>query len=208
MYEKASGQQINFQKSSVVFSNNVDMDKQMEMASILQVNRLDEHDRYLGLPMRVGRSKTAIFEYIKEKLTKKLFNWKTKILSAAGKEVLIKAIAQTMSLYIMNCYMLQKGLTDDIHQLCTSFFWIDTEDKKHIHWRSWENLCLTKAEGGMGFKNLHAYNLALLAKQGWRLVTKPDSLVARIFKARYYPNSSFWEADLCDSPSFSWRSIY
>ncbi|XP_062019524.1 uncharacterized protein LOC133736108 [Rosa rugosa] len=128
-----------------------------------------EHDKYLGLPMKVGRSKSAIFAYIKEKLTKKLVNWKAKILSAVGKEILIKAMAQTMPF--------------------------------------WERLCLTKDEGGMGFKNVFAYNLAMLAKQGWRLLTNPNSLIARLYKARYYPNNSFWEAELGDSPSFSWRSI-
>ncbi|XP_062020952.1 uncharacterized protein LOC133737412 [Rosa rugosa] len=206
-YERASGQQVNYQKSSMAFSRNVDMDTQNKFASILAVKRVDEHDRYLGLPLRVGRSKTAIFEYIKEKLTKKLINWKAKILSCAGKEILIKAVAQTMPLYAMNCYLLPRGLCDDIHKLCASFFWGDTNEKKKIHWRSWDKLCLTKKEGGMGFKNLYAYNLAMLAKQGWRLVTNPTSLIARLFKARYFPNCSFWEADLGDSPSFSWRSI-
>ncbi|XP_062028333.1 uncharacterized protein LOC133744209 [Rosa rugosa] len=165
---RETGQQVNYQKSSMAFSGNVDMDTQNKFASILAVKRVDEHDRYLGLPLRVGRSKTAIFEYIKEKLTKKLINWKAMILSCAGKEILIKAVAQTMPLYAMNCYLLPRGLCDDIHKLCASFFWGDTNEKKKIHWRSWDKLCLTKKEGGMGFKNLYAYNLAMLAKQGWR----------------------------------------
>ncbi|XP_062028495.1 uncharacterized protein LOC133744394 [Rosa rugosa] len=205
-YERASGQKVNFQKSSVVFSNNVTVATQTALASILEVNCVKEHDRYLGLPLRVGRSKTERFQYIKEKLSKKLVSWKSKILSCAGKEILIKAIAQTMPLYAMNCYLLPKGLCDDIHQLCASFFWGDTDEKKHIHWRSWENLCLTKHEGGMGFKNLYAYNLAMLAKQGWRMITNSQSLIAQIFKARYFPNCSFWDAEL-EAPSFSWRSI-
>ncbi|XP_024163967.1 uncharacterized protein LOC112170934 [Rosa chinensis] len=207
IYEKASGQKVNFQKSSVVFSNNVNEVTQQELVAILNIQCLKEHDKYLGLPMKVGRSKSAIFAYIKEKLAKKLVNWKAKILSAAGKEILIKAVAQTMPLYAMNCYLLPKSLCDDIHQLCASFFWGDTYDKKKIHWRSWERLCLTKDEGGMGFKNMFAYNLAMLAKQGWRLLSNPNSLIARLYKARYYPNNSFWEAELGDSPSFSWRSI-
>ena len=68
-------------------------------------------------------------------------------------------------------------------------------------------MCLTKAEGGRGFKNLYAHSLAMLAKQGWRLVSNPSSLFARLLKARYHPNGSFWEAELGEFPSFSWRSI-
>ncbi|XP_024164202.1 uncharacterized protein LOC112171222 [Rosa chinensis] len=206
IYERAFGQKVNFQKSSVVFSNNVSMETQLQLAHLLAVKRVHEHDRYLGLPLRVGKSKTTIFEYIKEKFTKKLFSWKAKILNCAGKEILIKAVAQTMSLYAMNCYLLPKSLCDDIYQLCASFFWGDTDEHKKIHWRSWDRMCLTKQEGGMGFKNIYAYNLAMLAKKGWRIVTNPDSLIAKLYKARYFPYCSFWEAELGDSPLFSWRS--
>ncbi|XP_062010454.1 uncharacterized mitochondrial protein AtMg00310-like [Rosa rugosa] len=157
--------------------------------------------------MWVGKSKTQIFQYIKEKLSNKLDNWKAKILSCAGKEILIKVVAQTMPLYAMNCYLLPKTLCDDVHKLCASFFWGDTNDKRKIHWRSWERLCLTKHEGGMGFKNIYAYNLAMFAKQGWRLVTNPNSLIARLYKARYFPHCEFWQAELGQAPSFSWRSI-
>ncbi|XP_024190432.1 uncharacterized protein LOC112194424 [Rosa chinensis] len=206
-YEKASGQKVNFTKSSVVFSNNLQPQLKEDLAAVLNVKCVDEHDRYLGLPLRVGKSKTARFQYLKENVSRKLVNWKSKILSSAGKELLIKAVAQVMPTYAMNCYLLPKSLCDDIHKLCASFFWGDMEGKKKIHWRSWEKLCLTKIEGGLGFKNIFAYNLAMLAKQGWRLITKPSSLIAQVFKARYFPHCSFWDASLGDAPSYSWRSI-
>ncbi|XP_062021002.1 uncharacterized protein LOC133737477 [Rosa rugosa] len=206
-YELASGQKVNYQKSSVVFSRNVHPDLQDNLASVLEVQRVEEHDRYLGLPLRVGKSKTAIFSYIKERLTKKLLGWKSKILSSAGKEILIKAIAQTVPSYAMNCYLIPKTLCDDIHQLCAQFFWGDTDQTRKIHWRSWGKLCMTKQEGGLGFKNLYAYNLAMLAKQAWRLILHPQSLIAQVYKARYFPHHSFWDAELGDAPSFSWRSI-
>lgn len=72
IYEQASGQRINLQKSSVAFSKNVHSDLQTHLATILEVSCVQEHDRYLGLPIHVGRSKSASFAYLKECLTKKL----------------------------------------------------------------------------------------------------------------------------------------
>ncbi|XP_061993627.1 uncharacterized protein LOC133711538 [Rosa rugosa] len=68
-------------------------------------------------------------------------------------------------------------------------------------------MCLPKEQGGLGFKHLYAHNLAMLSKQGWRFLSNPTLLVARVFKAVYYPNGSFLTADLGDRPSYSWRSI-
>ncbi|MCI36196.1 ribonuclease H protein, partial [Trifolium medium] len=59
----------------------------------------------------------------------------------------------------------------------------------------------------MGFRNLRAFNEALLAKQGWRLITHPSSLVAQVLKAKYYPNAQFLQAKPKQHMSYSWRSI-
>lgn len=59
----------------------------------------------------------------------------------------------------------------------------------------------------MGFKNLLWFNLAMLAKQGWRMLQNPNFLIARIYKAVYFPYNDFWTKELGTSPSFSWRSI-
>ncbi|XP_019173808.1 PREDICTED: uncharacterized protein LOC109169381 [Ipomoea nil] len=76
-----------------------------------------------------------------------------------------------------------------------------------IHWKAWDRLCIPKKYGGLGFKDLRAFNLAILGKQAWRLLTNPDSLVSRIYKARYYPKDTFYEANLGNNPSYCWRSI-
>ena len=52
---------------------------------------------------------------------------------------------------------------------------------------------------------MKAFNMALLAKQGWRILTCLSSLEARILKARYFSNSSFLVASLGHNPSYVWR---
>lgn len=58
-----------------------------------------------------------------------------------------------------------------------------------------------KSCGGLGFHDFRDFNLAMLAKQGWRFLSKHDSLVSRIYKARYFPNGNFLTANVGHSPS-------
>ncbi len=61
--------------------------------------------------------------------------------------------------------------------------------------------------GFMGFKDIAVFNRALLAKQGWRMLQQPDSLVSRVYKAKYYPRGDFMEAGAGNRPLYAWRSI-
>lgn len=69
-------------------------------------------------------------------------------------------------------------------------------------------MCKSKLRGGTGFRNFQAFNLAMLAKQGWRLLPNPDSLYAKVYKAKYYSNGDVLNAKLGSNPSYALRSIY
>ncbi|XP_019195011.1 PREDICTED: uncharacterized protein LOC109188829 [Ipomoea nil] len=86
-------------------------------------------------------------------------------------------------------------------------YWWGTGMDRGIHWKGWDKLSIPKKYGGMGFKDLKNFNLAMLGKQAWRPLTSPDTLVAKVYKARYYPNTTFVDAKVGGCPSHSWRSI-
>ena len=58
-----------------------------------------------------------------------------------------------------------------------------------------------------GLQRFRLFNQVLLARQAWRLLTCPDSLCARLLKAKYYPNVNLLQATLKSGASFTWQSI-
>ena len=60
----------------------------------------------------------------------------------------------------------------------------------------------------MGFCDLYAFNLAMMAKQEWRMLENPTSLMACMYKARYFPNGDILNASIGSNPSYAWRSIH
>jgi hypothetical protein len=183
LYENCSGQMINKDKSSVMFSKNTREEDKVVMLSALQINSEARNEKYLGLPIYMGKSKVQTFNYLKEKVWNRLQGWKEKLLSKAGKEVLIKAIAQAIQTYAMSCFDLTKTLRDDIGTLVGRFWWAQQEKENKMHWLSWECLCSRKAQGGLGLKDLHLFNLSMLARLGWRLIQEPGSLCAQVLRA-------------------------
>ena len=137
----------------------------------------------------------------------KLSRWKEKLLSHAGKEILIKTVAQAVPTYTMSMFKFPNALFDEMTSMVQNLWWGQTHERIKMVWRSWDKMCLPKDEGGLGFWDLRAFNLALLAKQGWRLHNFTNTLVHRVFKAQYFPNGNSLYTELGHHPSYAWRSI-
>ena len=59
----------------------------------------------------------------------------------------------------------------------------------------------------MGFCAIRDFNVAMLAKQGWRLLQDHVSLLYGCFKDRYFPRSTFLEASDVPNSSYVWKSL-
>ena len=76
-----------------------------------------------------------------------------------------------------------------------------------MHWFAWWK-CVSKNCGGVGFHDIHSFNLAMLAKQCWRLIDNYDSLCARVLIVKYYPWGDLLDCGLKKGPSYVWQSIW
>ncbi|XP_059668770.1 uncharacterized protein LOC132313844 [Cornus florida] len=141
-YERLTGQQINYSKSSIIFSANVPVDEREDLS------------RRLGVVIGGRFDRLAVGVY------------------------------KSLSSKVMH------------------FWWSGSRSKegRNLCWLKWEQLCRNKQEGGLGFRDLEAFNIALLAKQGWRLAVENGSLLSRIYKGKYYPHNSFLEARIRGLP--------
>ena len=124
-----------------------------------------------------------------------------------GKEVLIKSIAQAIPVYAMMVFKIPKKICKGITDTISQFWWGDDNDGKRMHWQEWWELCKPKGKGGMGFRDMHSFNLAMLAKQVWRLLLEPNSLCARVLRAKYYPDGRLLRAKAKAGSSFTWQSV-
>lgn len=163
---------------------------------------------YLGIPTIVGRLKKVIFEALVDRVWNKLKGWKEKHLLRARKEFLLKCVIQAIPTYVMGIYRVLVAIIHKIHSYTANFFWGQETGRRKIHGRSWEVLCSPKCLGGLGFHDLSLFNIALLDCQAWRLIKREDTLLARVFKVKYFPNYNFLDSVLGFAGGFSWKSIW
>lgn len=174
---------------------------------MLQVPNEALSAKYLGMPTEVGASKNGAFKYLKDYLWSKVQGWIEKSLSSAGKEVLVKSVAQAVPVYSMSCFKLPRGLCEHLNMLIRKFWWGSKDGHRKPSWVSWESMTQPKSMGGLDFKDFKLFNLALLAKQAWRILQCPEALSARILKSIYFPNGSILDAELGSHPRQIWRAV-
>jgi hypothetical protein len=207
-YCRASGQRINLDKSSIFFSKRCPGGIKQELKLILNVQNESLNEKYLGMPSNVGRSTNGAFKFLKDRIWKRIQGWMEKCLSAGGKDILIKSVVQAIPTFSMSCFKLPRGLCQHINSLIRNFWWGSKDGKRKMCWVAWEEMTKPKYLGGLGFRDIELFNLALLARQGWRILQNPETLSARILKSVYYPSSSFMQAGLGSQPSKVWRAIW
>lgn len=121
LYETASGQRLNKDKTSIFFSSNTRVETRDIITIIASIRRTNSYEEYLGLPALMGRSRCHSFKRVLDKVHTKISSWKSKLLSQVGKEILIKAVIQSIPTYNMGIFKLPKHLQQELGKMVKSF---------------------------------------------------------------------------------------
>ncbi|XP_019100835.1 PREDICTED: uncharacterized protein LOC109132853 [Camelina sativa] len=92
-YGKASGQEVNMDKSSIMFGKKVPSEVKEKVKSVIGISKEGGLGSYLGIPESLGGSKAQVFGYVRDRLNDRVNGWNAKFLSKGGKEVLLKSVA-------------------------------------------------------------------------------------------------------------------
>ncbi|GLU14962.1 hypothetical protein SLE2022_314960 [Rubroshorea leprosula] len=112
-----------------------------------------------------------------------------------------------MPSYAMACFKFSVRICSLINKEIRAFWWGQQEQEKRISWIPWTKMVTSKWHGGLGFKDLEYFDLALLARQAWRLINHPNALWAQVLKAIHFPDVDFVNAQEGSNPSWAWKSL-
>lgn len=120
---------------------------------------------YLGLPLQPQGLKSQDWDYLVEKLNKRLQGWKENMLSIGGRSTLINSVLSSIPLYTLSIYRVHVGVINKIDKIRRRFLWQGTTiGRKKYSLVNWYKVCLSKEYGGLGILDFRQMNTALLHK--------------------------------------------
>ncbi|KAM6580367.1 hypothetical protein CsatA_004141 [Cannabis sativa] len=149
-FSRTSGLSINFAKSEVYFGG---IAQQIPLAQKINLSIGEFPLKYLGIPLKPTKWRLDDCGPILKKIKLKLHSWANKHLSYAGRVQLIQSTLIGLRNYWMRVFLLPQSVIKEIEKLYQAFLWGLKDNRTRAHLISWERVCLTKAYGGLGFKD-------------------------------------------------------
>ncbi|XP_078152638.1 uncharacterized protein LOC144547828 [Carex rostrata] len=203
-FAAVSGQKVGPEKSHIWYSKAVSESQQIIISQILQVPLGATTDMYLGAPIQTGR---VTFDFLIEKVSAKLQVWKSRLLSPAGRLVLIKAVLLSIPIYYMATTFLPQSVINTINGLVRRFFWGAGDKSRYLAYISWDTITKPKEEGGLAVRDLKAMNEAMLLKALWKIAAGSDAMWVQMVVAKYIPRSKLWTSKRTYNCTPFWRAI-
>ena len=139
----------------------------------------------MGLPIGGDSRKLSFWKPVVDHIVARLSSWNNKFLSFGGRLVLLKFVLSSLPVYFLSFFKAPAGIISSIESIFKRFFCEGSEDHRKIAWTNWDFVCVLKEEGGLGVRRLGEFNMSLLGKWCWSMLTDKEGLWYRVLKARY-----------------------
>eukprot|EP00253_Pinus_taeda_P026524 PITA_26524 len=186
-FSEASGALINRVKSQIFFFN-TPMPTQNSIARILGFTIAKLPSKYLGAPMIASTLKHASWTDLLDKFEAKLSLWTHRALNIASRIILIKAILQSLPLYLFTLLAAPKWVITAIKNLQRNFLWGSSGKNRKWALVKWDKVCLPKKSGGIGLRDPALSNTVMGAKLWWRWLGYPNTPWASLWTTKYANN--------------------
>ncbi|WOL04777.1 F-box protein [Canna indica] len=141
--------------------------------------------KYLGAQITKGKVPINIQRQMIEKAECKLDSWASKEISHAGKVNLINFVMNSMSIHTLATTWINEKVIKEHDKLVRNYLWKGGKNKVGFHLIKWKKVVLSKAEGGLGVKDLSSFRTAILAKRILPILNKKDQLWCKLINAKY-----------------------
>lgn len=169
-YESCSGQKVNPAKSSFLLSNKAPRLLRQTVFNCTGYHSQGNCIKYLGIPIKRGRYCCSDFGFLIDRFQAKLAGWQSKLLSQAGRVILISSVLQSMPVYLASACFIPKRIIKFLDSLCASFFWKGNNDTSRRHWIAWSSIQKPCVEGGLGIRELLSVQIAFVVKMLWNIL--------------------------------------
>ncbi|KAF7820656.1 ribonuclease H [Senna tora] len=202
-----TGLWMNNQQSEIRFIPNISHQGGHILSKIIHYRHVDHLSKYLGGFIDGQNTARRNASLILDNIQHKLSGWKAKLLSQAARTILIKAVVSAIPIYHLQHTWITQSEANKCDATMRKFFWGQWEDANSPMMISWQRLCKKKKDGGLGFRKMAKLNEALLAKQGWRILTTEHSLVHQIFMGKHSASVQHYTLTPKSSASPLWKKI-
>ncbi|XP_057452893.1 uncharacterized protein LOC130744751 [Lotus japonicus] len=202
-----SGLKINVSKSKAISSKGVRPEVRSEIRSIAPIPFVRDLGKYLGFPLKSGRSARNRFNYLLENVQKKMASWKTNLLNMAGRVCLARSVIATIPTYTMQVFWLPRGIINNMNMILRNFIWSNRGGHRGWHLLSWNTVIKERKNGGLGIKEMGAFNTALLGKAVWQMLQDGNKLWIKVLQHKYLKEGSILNAQVTPRSSAIWKGI-
>ncbi|XP_058757171.1 uncharacterized protein LOC131630409 [Vicia villosa] len=205
-FSDSTGLIINPRKCKV-FCGGVDRDTQTMISRITEFDVGQLPMKYLGIPITSSRLNIHHYLPLIDKITQRMKHWTSKLLSYAGRILLIKSIILPITQYWMQCLPLPQFVIDKIDTMCKTFVWTGNTATSRKSPVAWTTMCKPKRQGGQGIVNLTLWNMITLLKCLWNLCCKADNMLVKWIHMVYLKGQEVMNAHIIQSCSWTIKRI-